>query len=88
MGLLFLEKENRYCVYNFKKNKIIEKLFAGETVKVLIDNKLVFDVIGYKNKNWCLEKSGYIGQDLNGLDLVEEKTFLGVLKSIIKNLFK
>lgn len=87
MGLFYLEDKDRYCLYDFKTNKVLQELYGGETVKVLIDNKPVIDVISYKNKKWYLKNSGYIGQDLNGLDIVQEQTLIGALKEVIKNIF-
>lgn len=87
MGLFHLEKEDIYCIYNFKKNEIVERLYGDEHVKVIIDNKPIDDVIKYKNKQWCLLNSGYIGQDLNGIDIAEQ-TLIGALKKVIKNILK
>ena len=87
MGLLYLENKDRFCLYNFKTHEVVEELYGGETVNVLIDNKPVTDVISYKNKKWYLEKCQYEGQDLNGLDIWEEGNFLTKLSKKIRKFF-
>lgn len=87
MGLFYLQDRDIYCLYNFRNKQILQELHGGEPITVLVNNKWTQDVLGYKNKKWCLINSGYIGQDLNGLD-VQETNFLGTLKSIITNFLK
>lgn len=88
MGLFFMEDIKRFCIYNFNSKEILKVLHKGDLVEVLIDGKWVTDTIDYNNYKWCLLNSGYIGEDLNGLDVKESKNLIGALKSVIKNIFR